>query len=394
MNKSSLAFLVVLPLLFLGGCWSSVEINDRAFVRMMVLDKSEEGIELTLSLPLPSRLIPGQSGGTGNQNGKPYTFVTRTGRTIGEAFRLIQSDLSRKITFGQTSAVVIGSNLAKEGILPILEFIAREPRFHINSNLFVIQGKAIDITQAPTILERFPTEILLNYMKEAVIVKTNTNDALMATHYGGDMILPLLKMERKSIPSEKGQNLWLQTAGGAFFKQGRLAGLLDIHQMRGALWILGQLDTSVITVKSEKANRYVNYMVKRSNTRIKPVVHGDQITVVIRTKATASLISSDADVDPLDPHEQKRMEKKLNAKVNESIIQAIELARKADSDSYQISSHLDWTHPKLWKEKAPQWREIYRNQIKFLPQAEISIKRVGSIKQPVRIHSVETEGDK
>ncbi|EST53929.1 hypothetical protein T458_21350 [Brevibacillus panacihumi W25] len=75
MNKSSLAFLVVLPLLFLGGCWSSVEINDRAFVRMMVLDKSEEGIELTLSLPLPSRLIPGQSGGTGNQNGKPYTFV-------------------------------------------------------------------------------------------------------------------------------------------------------------------------------------------------------------------------------------------------------------------------------------------------------------------------------
>jgi len=393
LNKSSLAFLVLLPLLFLGGCWSSVEINDRAFVRMIILDKTKEGIELTLGLPLPSRLIPGQAGGTGAQNGKPYTYVTKTGSTIGEAYRFIQSDLSRKITFGQTSVVVIGSNLAKEGIQPILEFIAREPRFHINSNLYVIQGKALDLTLAPTILERFPTEIFLNYNKQNIIVETTTNDALMAAYYGGDLILPLLKMEKKSIPSEKGQNLWLQTAGGAFFKQGRLVGSMGIHQMRGALWILGQLDTAVITVKSEKANKYVNYMVKGLNTRIEPIVDGDQITVVIHTKAAASLISSVSDIDPVDPREQKRMEKRLEAKVNESIIRAIELARKVDSDAYQISSHLDWKHPKLWKEKASQWREIYRNQITFLPQADISIKRVGAIKQPVRMHSVETEGD-
>lgn len=53
---------VILSLLLLTGCWSSVELNDRAFVRMMVLDKTKSGIELSLDFSLPNRLIPGSAG--------------------------------------------------------------------------------------------------------------------------------------------------------------------------------------------------------------------------------------------------------------------------------------------------------------------------------------------
>ncbi|WP_411503609.1 hypothetical protein [Brevibacillus centrosporus] len=50
----------------LTGCWSSVELNNRSFVRIIFLDKVNDGVEVTLSFPLANRLIPGQSGGMVN----------------------------------------------------------------------------------------------------------------------------------------------------------------------------------------------------------------------------------------------------------------------------------------------------------------------------------------
>lgn len=164
---------------------------------------------LSLSEPSHSWTV----GWNGELTGKPYTTVTKTGHDIGEAYRLIQSDLSRRITFGQTSVVVIGKEFAKAGISQVLEFISREPRFHINTNVYIAPGKAKEITTIPIIFERFPVDILLAYSRELVTLDTTAKDCLAASYYGGDMLIPMLKVETKAIPSEKNRYKtgWEQT---------------------------------------------------------------------------------------------------------------------------------------------------------------------------------------
>ncbi|MGG1663478.1 Ger(x)C family spore germination protein [Brevibacillus sp. NRS-1366] len=390
-----LVVLGVFPLVFLTGCWSSVELNSRSFVRMILLDKADDGIELTLAFPLANRLIPGQAGTTGEQTGKPYTYITKKGRDIGEAYRLIQSDLSRKITFGQTSVVVIGRELAKAGISQMLEFVAREPRFHINANIFVTTGKALEVTKVPIIFERFLTDILIAYGREHVTLKITTTDCLKALYNGGDMILPLLKVETKTIPSENPrQHDWLGTDGAAIFKEAKLVRTASTDEMRGALWILGQLKDAEVSVQSSTDRKNVNYMINKVKTRIKPTVAGEQTTIYIETRADASLISSESNVDLLDQVERKKLERGIEALIEERMTKAIEKSRKVGADVFHFGSYIDWHYPRQWKMIAPRWREQYSQHVKVVAQAKITIKRLGSVKEPMRVHKTSHMGEK
>ncbi|MED4750490.1 Ger(x)C family spore germination protein [Brevibacillus choshinensis] len=389
-HKSIILLVAFLPLIFLTGCWSSVELNNRSFVRIILLDKSKEGIELTLSFPLPNRLIPGQSGGTGGLTGTPYTYISKTGHDIGEAYRLIQSDISRAITFGQTSVVVVGRELAKDGIGEILEFISREPRFHINTNLYVAPGKAKEITSIPIIFERFPVDILLAYERDLVTIDTTAKDCLVASYYGGDMILPLLKVETKEIPSEKNkEQKWLGTNGAAIFRQGKLKTTLTTYEMRGAMWILGKMKDAEISVASPTDGKPLNFMINQSHSRIRPVISGDQIVFHIDCKADASLISSQSNLPLQDPNQIKKLEQSLVDLVEIRMKKAIERSKNDGADIFQLSSYLDWYDPPAWKKLAPHWREEYRQRVKVLPHVSITIKRIGTMKDPVRFQMTE-----
>ncbi|GAA4851022.1 Ger(x)C family spore germination protein [Paenibacillus vulneris] len=385
--------ITLCPLLLLTGCWNSIEINDRAFVKMMLLDKSESGIEVTLCFPLPNRLIPGQSGGSGGQTGKPYTYITKTGRDIGEAYRFIQSDLSRKITFGQTSIVVIGNALAKEGILPVLEFIAREPRFHINASMFITEGKVKKMMAVPVVFERFPVDILVAYAKQHITVRATVKDALMATYSGGDLFIPMLSFEMKTVPSEKNKTQqWMGTDGAAIFKLGKMVGTLDTNEMRGAMWVQETVRDSEITVPSTIDGKEVSFMVKNNRTSIKPVLSGDQITINIQSRASADLISSESDIDFLDAKQLAVLEHDLATLVQDRMSMAIRKSQEAGSDAFQIGQYIDWNYPNKWMTIEPQWRYLYAKKVKFDIQARILIKHLGTEKHPLRIQTLKDTG--
>lgn len=399
MNKKNgrrTSLLILLGLLstsFLTGCWSSIELNNRSFVRMMLLDKAASGIELTLSFPLPNRLIPGQSGGTGELQGKPFTFVSATGDNISEAYRIVQSDLSRKITFGQTSVIVIGSELAKEGISQVLEFVAREPRFHINANLFITPGKAKELMLTPVVFERFPADILLAYTREHVTVDMTTKDCLAASYYGGDMIIPMLKFKAITIPSEKQkQQTWMGTDGAALFRDGKMVQVLNTYEMRGAKWILGKMKDAEISIPSPTDGKQLSYMVNQSRSKIRPVLSGGELTFHIECEADASLIASNSLIRLQEPGVERKLSQKLEAMIETRMKDAIESSKRIGADIFQLSSYLDWHYPQEWRNRASHWREEYRSKIKVVPHAFVTIKRLGTTKQPARFLHPAKEG--
>ncbi|MET3287443.1 UNVERIFIED_CONTAM: spore germination protein KC [Brevibacillus sp. OAP136] len=379
--------IATLPLFVLTGCWSSVELNDRSFARMMLIDKAKEGIELTLAFPLPNRLIPGQSGGTGEQTGKPYTFISKKGRDIGEAYRKIQADLSRSITFGQTSVIVLGNGLAKEGMMQVLDFLQREPRIHINASIYLTPGKAQELMVVPSIFERFPVDILVDYSKAHVTLNTTVKDCLVAFYHGGDIILPSLTFETKTLPTEmENPQKWMGTGGAGIFRQGKLVASLSTYEMRGAMWVMGQMRNAEVSVKSSTDGKYVDYMVNQTRTKITPSISGDQVMIKIKVEADASLITSDSDVDLLDPAQQHKLEQGISDLVEKRMAKAVERAKASGADVFRFGEYIDWYEPRQWRRIAPQWRELYR-KVTVSYDAHVTIKRLGTVKEPLRIQN-------
>ncbi|SFK72902.1 spore germination protein KC [Paenibacillus sp. 1_12] len=375
---------VVLSLLLLTGCWSSVELNDRAFVRMMILDKAKSGIELSLDFSLPNRLIPGSAGGSGEQTGKPYTYITETGIDISEAYRKIQSDLSRKISFGQTRVIVIGRQLAEQGIEPTLDFLAREPAMHINAYLFVTPGKAREIEAIAALFERFPSDILAAYGEKHVIIDTTVKDFLAANYSGGDMVVPMLRFGTKSIPSEKEkEQQWMGTSGAAIFKQGKMVSTLNTSEMRGGLWILGKLNNAEISVPSPTDGKPVSFMVQRADTRIKPRIKEDQVEIQIQSNAEAEVLSSNSNINLQDLKQLDKLEQSLNKTVKKRITSAVDKSRAVGSDAFQFGNYLDWHYPVKWKSIKPQWRDIYSSQMKLDVQTDVKILRLGTFQHSI-----------
>ncbi|RCX23426.1 spore germination protein KC [Fontibacillus phaseoli] len=367
----------------IGGCWSSEEINNRAFVTMMIVDKMEDGqIELTLGFPLPNRMIPGQAGGGGGTSGDPYSFVSKKAETISEALELIQVDNSRRISFGQTQVIVIGRRFAEQGIDPLLEFAARQPAFHISSNIFVTPNKATEITKTPLVFERFLSDILSKYISQSQTLDTTVKDFLVAKYKGGDILLPLLSFTIKPEigATDPKKNRWLGSDGAAIMSNGKMSDIvMTTEELRGALWLSSQLKTSVINVKSPTDGGIISAVAQDIGTSIKPVVRNGKVSFKVNSHAGAFILSSLSDIDLKKPDNLLRLQEVFEKNIAERMNRVLEKTRRAKSDAFLMSQYLDWRYPKMWGRMKEDWREYYATELPIDISVSITIKRTGVV---------------
>ncbi|MEF2964239.1 Ger(x)C family spore germination protein [Paenibacillus sp. M1] len=397
MNHRLLAWLkagmAVVLLTGLCGCWSAEELNNRAFVNMMIVDLADNGqTELTLGFFLPNRMIPGSAGGGGGETtGSPYTFVSKTDSSIAEALERIQADLSRSVTFGQTRIVVLGREYAQKGVDPVLEFISRQPAFHLSSNIFVTQDKGTEIVKTPTVFERFISDILRKYVGKSFTLDTTAKDMLMARYKGGDILLPLLKFNPKAgvgaAKPEKGE--WLSSGGAAIMSGGKMSDIqLNDDELRGALWISSQLKSSIISVSSPTDGKQIDALAQGIKTKILPVVKGGAISFKIKTSADAYLLSSLSELDLTREEILLRLQEAYAKTIKERLNQVISKTRQAKSDAFIMSQYLDWRYPTAWRRIKGEWKSYYADQLPIEVEADVTVKRTGA-----ELHSITQEKD-
>ncbi|MCC2683305.1 MAG: germination protein Ger(x)C family [Paenibacillaceae bacterium] len=367
----------------LTGCWSRVEINDRAFATMMYVDKGEiEGnVKLALTFALPNRLIPSQGGGGGSgTQGNPYDVVSKEGKNVAIAYRLIQSDLSRKINWGQLRVIVIGEGLAKRGIQPLLEFLAREPDFHLKAYVFITEGETTHLEEAPAVFERLPSEVLREFAKQRTVINTSLKDLLVARYYGNDTIISMLVSPKKKMISEKNKTArWIGTGGAAIIRDGKMSTKMAVNEMRGGLWIMNELKDAVISIHSPTDGGEISYRVVKAATKIKPEVRKDKIVFHITSKAQGDLVSVDSDLNPSDPKQHELVARELSKEVERRIKAALDKTQKIGADSFILGRYLEWNYPKEWKQIKNNWDTIYENQVEFDIRASIEVKSQGTI---------------
>ena len=164
----------------LCGCWSSSEINKMAFVMGIGIDKGEgdEMFEVTVQIVRISGLK--SSGGEGQgmgAGGKAYINICRSGEGIQMPMRDIARFIDRELYTGHNQVIVIGSEVAKGNIAPILDFFIRSADGRFTVALLIAKGRAYDILDHSSEMENLPA----TYLQSLIGERANGGNAPDAT---------------------------------------------------------------------------------------------------------------------------------------------------------------------------------------------------------------------
>ncbi|GIP48719.1 germination protein GerAC [Paenibacillus sp. J53TS2] len=381
------AMLVFLLFIGVSGCWSAEELNNRAFVNTVLIDLTEDGqTELTVGVPLPNRMIPGQVGGSGQPQGDPFSFVTKHADNLSQALNMLQVDLPRNISFGQTRIIVVGRRQAEQGLDKVVEFVFRQPSFRLSASLFITPGDVKEITRSPMVFERIISDILRKYVNHHYTLDTTIKDYKIALYQGGDILIPLLNFgELPGVAQEDPKkNRWMGSGGAAIFSGGRMSKIeLSPHEHRVALWISSQLKNTTTTISSPTDDKEISFFIEDVKTSIDPVVHGENISFRVKSSAKAFVESSLSHIDLKNPEVLLKLEEILNKTVEEQFLDVLAKTRQARSDAFIMSQYLDWRYPKVWHSVRDQWKNIYAKELPIDVSVDIKLNRSGGVYRSV-----------
>lgn len=396
-----LTALVSLLALVSAGCWDRVEVNDLAIISGVALDKAgPNSLQLTVALAVPSRIRPPGSPGGGGQTLPPTVTVAAQGRTILDAMATMQEKVGRRLFWAHNAVILVGEDLARDGIAPVLDFFTRHRQPRLRTVLAVVPGRARDVLATTPVIEPSTPMALRKISNMRTTVATSVRDFLrMLLLEGEEPIAPRLEVVHPGVPQPgmleappggpTGGSPLVQReppqpafTGAALFKGDRLVGFLDAVDTRGVLWLRNELARTTVTVPLGRSGRWVSFELVRASTELKPRFDPGRVTMVARMSAEGELDENGAGVDASDPAALALLEEALAREIARRTRAAAEkVQRRFRTDVLGFGEAVRRSDPARWKQLKERWDAIFP-QVGLELHVRAFIRRTGLASKP------------
>lgn len=411
-GMASIIFVIAIAL-NLSGCWDKVEINNRAFVLAIAVDKfdyreveekkrqqelekekaQEEGgqtsgeksridlpqdsprnrIVLTIVFPNVG-LLTGKGGLIPEEMKFPLSIV---GPNLYEASRDISTRLNKEIFFGHTKAVLVGQDLARDRqlFLETLDELARDHEISRKVYFAIVEGKAKDVLflkpKVEPIIGTYIEEIFEDRDETARFLGRRLGDILRYLHETGNALAPRL------VPGEEE----LKVAGSCVIKDYRLVGHLGEIETRAVQWIDNKVEGGVITVDVEGIS--VPFEVTQANRDFKiSIDKKGNIHLNVKLEAEGNIQGHRlmARGEVMDDGYIRKVQKAVSQKlVSECSAVMDKMQHQFGVDVWGIADNIRKFHPDLWEKIKGKWDEVFP-EIKVTFSTEIYIRRIGVVR--------------
>lgn len=383
----SVCKIFIIFMLFATGCWDRTEINDIALITASAYDLVPEGgIRYTIQLMLPS--AGGAKSGQGSSGGSKKTdFIVETavGADVGEAEKNIQKRFPRKLFRGHRRVIVIGEDLARNGMREILDSVSRDPQNRLRTNVLVAEGiSGCDLLKIDYPLERVPAEAMREMTQIGIGIEANIRDFLIAKSSQG--IQPI----GVSISPRNNKEGFDET-GIAVFKDMQLAGYLKGEEIEGYLWVTGKFKNSTITTTVPGKEGTIRINVKSTDAKITPEIEGNKVSIYIDLKGEGSVYGNSTQLDLSIPKNILLAQEAIKEKIKNIVQNTVQLAQKEyKSDIFGFGSIISQHNAKEWKLLRESWDDAF-SDVKVFVSTDFKIRTSGMSGLPLYLD--ESEGD-
>ncbi|PWK16388.1 Ger(x)C family spore germination protein [Tumebacillus permanentifrigoris] len=378
--------VLLLVLVLLGmtitssGCWDRTEINDIAIVVSSAFDLEPDGrIRITCQMALPGQMGGSNGGGGGTSGPRSFYVDTEVGRTVREANSKQQARLSRQLFFGHRRVLVIGEELAKQGMRDVFDVIARVPENRLTSNIVIAKGKGYDLLTAQPNFERFSAETMREILQSDVLIQVNLKDvAQELSQKGTDPLLPFMA----PVETVKGNehNKEIEFKGYAQFHDDKLVGVITKDAAKGVHWVRQKFQPYVTTLDTKPFGK-LSINLYKGKSKIKPSFEQDHLHFDIEVQALCTILEVFGEHDFGRTENVQQLEGEIDNNIRDGILAAIQTMKERQSDSGALGLVIARRYPRLWKEKySKNWyAELEKATFSISINSEVS--RVGLVSE-------------
>ncbi|AZO94975.1 Ger(x)C family spore germination protein [Halocella sp. SP3-1] len=400
MIKKLICSLLIIIIMLSAGCANRKEVDELGIINLTAIDRDPKTNKYEIGVQLISPQGTMSEQGTQQQ----VWTIAATGDTLMKAAKNLRSRVPKKLVWFHSNIIVIGEELAKEGIDKTIDFFASNPEIRYNSWVLVYKGRLDELFKmAPRFdnsLAQAMEGIIDNQEEWSSFYTINLKDMLIRLanpHY--DVIAGMMTDYVPKLPTEgtyEQENLLsnldpdekqiLALSAMGVFKNGKLKGWFNQGDTMGYLWVTGEMKrgTIVVPVKKNDKDRSMSVDFLTASSKLKPVLKKGNLSIELKIKTDVEISEKVSQFDLTKIDNVKKAEKLIAEKIKEKIEGALKKAQKEyKADIFGYSVVVNRRYPKEWKEKyKDKWDEIYPNIVTNV-DVEVTIKRLGMLSNPI-----------
>lgn len=364
----SLAISIILPTIFLTGCWSSHEINTLAISMCIGIDKTKTGYLVSEQVLNPKAISSSKA-----TNESPVMVFTTEGEDLEEAIRKFTSQSSRKLYHSHVQMVVVSEDVAKDGLNDILDFFARDREFRTDYNFIVAKNTTANkILSILTPIDSIPGVDMFNSLKTSEknwaptksiriielinsIIADGKNPVLTGVEISNAETYPDSTDDLKQ--SSKLQALKFNSLGA--FRKDKLVGWLNEDESKGYNYIIGNVTSSSGYVNYGDNVRITSEIINAKSVMKASLIDGrPAIDVEINVNVNINAVAGEFDVSKEENIKifNELSENKIKL-LCESVLNKAQNSYK--TDIFGFGEVLHRKYPELWEEIKDDWNNEF-----------------------------------
>ncbi|GIN72054.1 hypothetical protein J14TS2_25290 [Bacillus sp. J14TS2] len=396
--KSILVFIIISLLIpLLGGCWDSIDIEKRATVLAIAIDKAEPGeekeegyithmpgsqpatdklLKVTAQVSVPGRIPLGPET-TGGEDKAPVWVISTVGHTVDDALLNLQQELADQLFLGHLRILVINQEIAKEGVKELNDFFRRNAQVRRTTWMVISEEKAEKYMEIAPKLERVPalylTDMVSNSEKLGKIPSSDMGIFWRTlSSKGQDGALPYLKIH-------KAENIAIK--GFAYFHEDKMKGTIEPIEIGQFMGILGEKQGGYgVFINVPGTDDKVLVRAIRRYSRMKVSIKDGKPKIRIKIRYENEIdedAKSDVNLASIDLI--KKIEKQTNKATTASLKKLIRKMQREESDIFGFGEHVRAKQPAYWKKHIKtkeNWRQVFK-EVDFDIEVDTEIQQSG-----------------
>jgi spore germination protein KC len=353
-----LILLLLADTILLSGCWNYREINQVAMIAGCAVDKGRRGEKYSVTI----EVITFKAGG-GPESGVTSELFTEDGDTMFGVIRTLILKVGKKLFWSHAKTVVISEDIAREGIVPIIDWLSRDAETRSEMWVLVSRGKTakevLESTETINEISSFHLDDIIRTHKSST--KILDIDILGATKElradGVRMVLPAISMKEENKKKEA------KISGIAIFKEGKLTGWLDENATKGAVWLREDADLGLIEVKNVfGTNSNIVFEVFDQKTIRKPFKEDGKLGIEIEIKPDVSIAEIQGSMDVMKKDEMEKLRQEAEEKFKKELEDVVRKAQmEHNADIFEFGLVFERKMPMEWKKVKDNWDEEFSN---------------------------------
>ncbi|MDP4180735.1 MAG: Ger(x)C family spore germination protein [Bacillota bacterium] len=379
--------LILISNMLLCGCWNYHDIEKYSLVLGFAIDRNEQENSYLLTAEVLDFEMSGKEA-------KPTSkLIESKGNSVFDAIRNMLKLTEKRLYWGHADTVIFSQDIAKEGIIPVLDLIFRDAEMREEMHVVISKEKtAKELLEQQTMISTLrSTEIDRILNSQGSLAKAPVVEAYeLINELEGEGISAALPA--MGIATNAGKKT-VELMGTALFKSDKLIGFIDSEETKYFLFVINKVNRGLL-IQNESPENQMNKItleIFKTKTKTKPEYYDGKVVMDIDIKTEVAIAEMETSMDYIKDVNRSKLKKDAEASLKSSVKNIIKkIQDNYDTDIFGFGMLVSANMPSLWDSIGPDWDHLFK-KLDVNVNVDISIRNSALVSKSIRKESIRKE---